>query len=936
MLLRQTHLACDLPLIQLTQRGIHNSPSSGNASKVNTSSGTISKPSSSGVKKSQSDSSISQPVVTNISKQNSTPEQTSNATGNGENAKVSQKDVRNHTGELDIGLKMEPNPKTPNFPYKPASAGKPPLVEIVTSQTPRILKSKCVDSEVIVPVQTPLIVNPFENYLQPQDQAQEIGKQANSKKGNQKGVTATSYGFVVSKPQIERSKTNVSVKSQGKVGKRGKDGKPSSANAKLAGGKRKGAKSKEGKGSDEGAVPRPKSGKKRVRSGKRRKKTPTEIALSKQAAQADVALISGIGWHLATKCIDTSDVIAVKTRGSNSSDSELDSDEDMDNATPRPQRMLTDEDLQLLASQDFQFPINLELEGPDNVNIPSEYQLPGSSNKYMYLQVDNKNLTEAMGSNQSTPRFKQVKRTEQTGNLPKIDFDGYRPMNLDMTQSSMPLESVHQRSENVLKNSLPADLSGMFLKMDVNGEDEDFSNPELDETTAELHRQILLGKLTPIPESPSLKSSVPLHKTLEALQNFDRNVKDETLDNLLGIEAGELPDTSRSDYGKKLSAKKSSPKDAGRMKKVSASTDAKKNSSSKKDKITSAKDTTAGKFDGAIDSKEAVRLSIENIRAAIEKSKKANAVKPINQMKKSASDSKLSKGSVDFVPKLDLSQVDDGGKFIVESNRGKGQSTRRERKFSETKSDEKFEEDAENNLDEAIEDIMSNTFNSTSTLRSNKSLHTGSRSNTLTDADRSLIMKMAANTDSPFHAKPNISVSACESSRKRHHSDSDDFSAQQSTNPNLLKVFQAGDFKLGQKVKAMMDAGADKAKIRTMINVDNEAKQLAKIMNSFRNMELYAGPGGSYKYSSKRPEVSHGEPSSSKKPPINRPGSGGPVGKARSAGRFTEIRGSKAEDGTSIRTSAQKVQVSFSKMLKSLCPSIFLSLYKFCLQLRNL
>ncbi|KAK3102765.1 hypothetical protein FSP39_013768 [Pinctada imbricata] len=106
-----------------------------------------------------------------------------------------------------------------------------------------------------------------------------------------------------------------------------------------------------------------------------------------------------------------------------------------------------------------------------------------------------------------------------------------------------------------------------------------------------------------------------------------------------------------------------------------------------------------------------------------------------------------------------------------------------------------------------------------------------------------------------------------------------------------------------------MDAGADKEKIKIMINVDNEARQIAKIMNSFKNMELYAGPGGSYKHNSRRPEISHGEPSSSKKPPFPRPGSGGPISKVRSAGRFTEIRGSRVEDSSSIRNSGQKEKV---------------------------
>jgi hypothetical protein len=53
-----------------------------------------------------------------------------------------------------------------------------------------------------------------------------------------------------------------------------------------------------------------------------------------------------------------------------------------------------------------------------------------------------------------------------------------------------------------------------------------------------LHRQILLGKLTPIPESPSLKSSHAL-KTAEAIKNFEQNVKEETLNKLLGLQSSD-------------------------------------------------------------------------------------------------------------------------------------------------------------------------------------------------------------------------------------------------------------------------------------------------------------------------------------------------------------------------------------------------------------
>ncbi|KAK3101844.1 hypothetical protein FSP39_006765 [Pinctada imbricata] len=746
-------------------------PASTSASRVGSSSGVSSASSQSGIKKSTSDSNISQPLSANTSGVSSTDTIVSGKTEVQKDSATIQKSNSTTKSDTQSNVSKEGVVKVPNFPYKPASAGKPPLVEIVTANSPRIPKSKCVDSEVVIPVQTPLIVNPFEELYK--EQAAALEKE-NEKKGNAKGVSATSYGFVVGKPQMERSKTNVSVKSQGKGGKKGRDGKPTSATAKLGGVRRKGAKSKEGKGSDEG-VSRPKSGKKRARSGKRRKKVPADV-LSKQAAQPDIALISGIGWHLATKCIDTSDVIAVKTRGSHSSLSSIDSEDDLDNPTPRPERMLTEEDLQLLTSQDFHFPLNLDLDTPRNPDILVDTPAPGPSSA-KYLPV-NELLLHDSHSAANTPRFRQVKQTERVEHLPKMDYDGYRPMNLDLSQATLPAYLNPESLErDKWKNSLPSDVA--LLNMGVGADEiEVISNPELDKATAELHRQILLGKLTPIPESPSIKSSLPLHKTVEALQKFDRNVQGETLDNLLGLKPGEIPVSSRTDESdnlrssaKNMQGQKYNGKEGARQR--SSSSDQIQGKGSKENGVP-AKQRSWSTSDGPIDSKEAVRLSIENIRAAIEKSKKTNEKKSSTKIRKSASDSKLVRRSVD-VPKLDLSQVDH---FTDRTDKDPGlrtgQSTRRERKFSETKSDEKNDDFVDDNLDEAIEDIMSNTMNSTSTLRSNKSYSTGSRSNTLTDADRQLIMKMTSNNESPFHAKANVSASASETSRKRHHSDSYD------------------------------------------------------------------------------------------------------------------------------------------------------------------
>ncbi|XP_069131824.1 uncharacterized protein [Argopecten irradians] len=480
-------------------------PASTTSSKPNSSSSqNTSQPNSSasksrqtlGVRKSQSDTNVpmdsKSTATSNVSKNTGSKTLKSSSLNTLQETKgdanikgsiTSRTDHQGRTGEDNQADKK-------SFQYKPASAGKGPLVEIVSENSPRVSKPKHA-SPMTVPVQTPVIVNPFEDMKPYKTESEE---KVNTGKVNGRGVSATSYGYTIGKPAYDRSKTQTSMKSRGKSAKRptSKD-KPASAgpNRQV---RRRGDKGKEGKNSDDGANCRPRSGKtKRTKSGKKKKIKDADLVLSKQASQSDVALISGIGWHVATHCMDTSDVVAVKRTDMDSSDSS-DSDS-LDNDTPREG-------------------VTYKLRIPNHAIDPM--------------------------SNSSTPRFLEVKPEERgaVAQLPVMSQDGYRPMNLDMTQASFtPGVNLY----NVLGSDLPPssvhlDLNEYFNKMDGSVIEPPDVLTEHDEAMAEIHRNILMGKLTPIPESPSLKSGGHvLHKTMEAIEKFDNNVQAEVLSSLLGV-----------------------------------------------------------------------------------------------------------------------------------------------------------------------------------------------------------------------------------------------------------------------------------------------------------------------------------------------------------------------------------------------------------------
>ena len=864
--------------------------------------------------------------------------------------------------------------------------GKAPLIDLLPSNLPRISTTNYV--EPAPKLSTPVIVNSFE-------ELEKNREKENQQKLGARGIAATEFGFVVEKAGPERSKTQISMKSRNpKSGKKpgyGKETKPSSASTRGSSGRSKRAKSKERK-SDDG---RPKSGKanRRVRSGKRRRKVPGDN-LSKQNDKSDVALIGGIGWHVATSCRDKSDADAIIVSQIDSSDYSEDESE-MVRISPLP------------------------FDNPYALNVPN---FPESSSAL------------------ASPRFMEVKSSNaEKPVLPVMENDGFPPMNLDMTQLSNAASNPDTEKGFDHSAAVPDDIAELLakLKAQENAENDDENNDDAtsntyQQLTSAIQREIIKGKLTPIPESPGVtrtQSSLQhLAKTVNAITKFDENLNEEDLNKLLGVtprdknsslsakdkqsvnhcetvantsvKSGAVP--KRPPPPKISSAGKPSQSNKGMIQQNSDTLRASSRNNSSKGKTYSNRQTPISSADRSdrsvplsnrqtpvssanqsksrvVTPKQPLSMSFnsnilneiqnnaimetnkmvgqeQDLQEAVSKSKGSGIKSENNERKSSAasssSDSKSESVKLDLRTLLTekmqstkrmleettnslksrswrnkrkisiedtehitakLPEATTGSQgFEVKMNdnfdkgiNGNGSSTsreeageiktarssRKERKFSEDKSTVPDDE----NIDNVIDEILSNTYPSA------KSKSTKSANSTSTEADRHLLKQMAKHEGSPFYAKEHV----------RESSSYDDSLTLNKDNPHLLKRFHADKFQMGQKVKAMIDAGADKTKVKAMLDVDNEAKQLAKIMNSFKQMELYAGPHGGISNRSTKKETPRKVDSLSRleQAPValmsnrlpGRPGSAG-AGKLK-PGKFTEIK----EDSRSIQAQDRPV-----------------------------
>ena len=862
-----------------------------------------------------------------------------------------------------------------------------PLVEILPEGAPRISQKSYVDIK--NPFTTPpVIVNPFEELEQA------------------RALTATDFGFVIDKPTIERSKTQGSMKGKKLVKKSG-TGKPMSAQSRGSSAKKKRSQNKDGNKSDT-ENSRPKSGKssKRVKSGKRKRKVP--VSLTKENEKPDVALIGGIGWQIATSCIDKTDADAVKVSQIDSSESES-------------------ECVELVNKNK---PLYLDIPADINLHIPNAIETPSSAH---------------------SPRFREVLPAMDASSkerLPHMENDGYRPMNLDLTQNSFGSQN---RSGVLIGQDMPGDIGDFLSQLrEDEAEDEMYYNDndfDYEDENGNIDNGVNRGgvfyHLTPIPESPSLSNTLtsthritsthrtPVTQAVEAaLQRFEQNVKEEDLNKLLGATPRDNSGTSAR-TGSNMARRGSGSMQTGTSKPGSAQSNSQvsrgssgtvgtnsqpvsahsralmsRNNSATPPQPTSAtrkgqqsknihpvakgtnlsagtKDRINNSFSKSLPSskyttgedkeRRTVLKSVDSIRKSasmerLDKSKdsdnqnelideaKFNSFKgknnsqtktridtKITDLKKMLAD-KLSttqklleesnigkkknqsgqepEGQAVNELKLNMKELTEANLKALDSNRTEDdakstRSSRRERRYSETKKETK-----EDDINEAIDEILSNTFPSMrSTLKSNASYR--SATNTLTERDQNMLKHMIQeNHDSPFHAQGAVKIS----------SSFDDSVTLNRDNPDLMKRFQGEDYHMGQKVKAMQESGAESSKIKAMVKADSEAKQIAKIMHSFKQMELYAG---SHNKSSRKEtprrdgehvvtsmsRFDHGHGSHSGLPP--RPGSAG-AGRHR-PGKFTEIKGKSATEKRSraqspVHVNVPKVSVLFGLLFHvSLC-----------------
>ena len=228
-------------------------------------------------------------------------------------------------------------------------------------------------------------------------------------------------------------------------------------------------------------------------------------------------------------------------------------------------------------------------------------------------------------------------------------------------------------------------------------------------------------------------------------------------------------------------------------------------------------------------------------------------------------------------------------------------SSRRERKFSESKSDHGDSE----NIDTAIEEILNNNNNASyrtnSTIKSSGSFRLN-KTDSITAADRQLLLRMTAEADnSPFHAG-RFAESFTPRGHKNNLLDHDE-------RQRLAESFTPRGNKRGCDDNSLRKPTITSSASQPHLPhaVDPDPKQtMAKIMNSFRKMEIYVGDHRrDQKKDVSKPEVSVSVPTSA----VRLTGRPGTPNKARSAGKFTEIKQEKmtprTDDSRAVKSSTR-------------------------------
>ncbi|GFO00089.1 sps1/ste20-related protein kinase ysk4 [Plakobranchus ocellatus] len=349
------------------------------------------------------------------------------------------------------------------------------------------------------PLQTPVIVNPYENFVNKFVKANE---------------TVTDDAVVKLKKTVSKGS------------KKSSKCRPTSGSTRNgSAGKKRAARTKPGEGES-----RPKSGKKTKKAAASEKKskqaTPTtESELTEDAKNPNTALISGIGWQLSTACADSSAVEIARDPKYYLSDSDPDtfcSDNEVDDDDDLSEFIDTQEQ-HLAESENAPKTLSALESARDNIMLDSERQRN-------LLEVDQR-LREAFKEKMTdhSPRFLEMKWRQETQTelrLPLAEDDGFPPMNLDVTQH-LRTSSKHQ-DKSQRENKKHIYMEDYYIPLVAKlGEGLAETEKHILEAN-DYQREIFHGKLTPIPEGPSL-----LSRTTNAISAFDKDMKGSKLSLLL-------------------------------------------------------------------------------------------------------------------------------------------------------------------------------------------------------------------------------------------------------------------------------------------------------------------------------------------------------------------------------------------------------------------
>ncbi|RUS73365.1 hypothetical protein EGW08_018867 [Elysia chlorotica] len=303
-------------------------------------------------------------------------------------------------------------------------------------------------------------------------------------------------------------------------------GRPNSCSTRTSSAsKKRGSKVKTGD-----ADTRPKSGKKQSRRKSKQPQASTESELSGDAKNPNTALISGIGWQLSTACVDSSDVYVTKDPKFNDTDSDPDNNSSANDYNDNANDDDDDDDddgdddddiSEYAVSEKWQHDDKLGYDKKTSLALDSARDITSidTERRQNLLEVDQK-LREAFKEKvtEHSPRFLEMKWRQETQTelrLPLAEDDGFPPMNLDVTQNLKP-DADGKRNK---RSKDPFQMQSQYLSPEYTVIREEVKEHN-SQKVGDFQQEIFQGKLTPIPEGPSV-----LARTENAISEFDKTMK---------------------------------------------------------------------------------------------------------------------------------------------------------------------------------------------------------------------------------------------------------------------------------------------------------------------------------------------------------------------------------------------------------------------------